>query len=360
MKRVILIILVILFAASVRLSAEKTAEVIMRYSRHDAVVRIVIEAEEEVLRNTGVSTSLSGIAIDFPAQLPIVEPKDFPYDVVKRNRSLIINLKDVRAIKTSRLTAPSRLVFDLTTPVKQQGNILSPQQVHMPPQPKAPSVSPGPIVSPGPQTAAPPGSGQVQQPFPPSRRPSEKISLVVLDPGHGGYDYGIITGEAREKDVDLSLSRDLSTAMARNGLTVFLDRKVDQSASLGERINFSNAKKPDLLISIHAASWNGFAVYVSTSEDLNADAAVRLYSVSSRQGRYLAQSKRAARAIAESLKRDFNAEVVLRELPLPVLNSINAPAVMIDYPSLKAFSSDPKMRAKFAASVLKGISAYEE
>ncbi len=363
-KKVILIAFAV-FAASFPLYAEKTYEVSLRYSRHDTQTRVVIEADEELTRNAGVSTSLSGIRIDFPAQFSISRPKDFPYETVKKDRSLILNLKDVVEIKTSRLTAPSRLVFDLKTSAKQQKETVPPQQEQIPPQPKGSLIQQGPVVSPGPQREAAPATGPKLQPlFPPRPLPpaekAKKVSVVVLDPGHGGYDYGIISEDAREKDVNLSLSRELSTAMAKKGFTVFLDRRVDQSVSLSERINFSNAKKPNLLISIHASSSNSFAVYVSTSEDLNAEDAVKLYSLSSRQGRHLAQSKKAAKTIAEGLKKEFNAEVVLRELPLPVLNSLNAPAVMIDYPSPKSFASDPKMRAKFVQSVLKGLSAYEE
>ena len=135
---------------------------------------------------------------------------------------------------------------------------------------------------------------------------------------------------------------------------------MDQSAALSERINFANTKSPDLFISIHAASGDAFAVYVSALVDVNVDSAIKLYGLSSRQGVHLPASKEAAQTLAVNLKKDFNAEVVLRELPLPVLNSLNAPAVLIEYPSLKSYASDQKMRDKFVASLLKGISLYEQ
>jgi N-acetylmuramoyl-L-alanine amidase len=357
-KKVILIALII-FAASFRLSAENTAEVSLRYSRNGGLVRIVIEANDATISNAGVSASPAAIRIDFPTQFSISKPNDFPYVTIKKDRSLILNLKDVVEIKPSRLTAPSRLVFDLKTLEGQQKWL--PQQQAQVPQQKGPWVNVGPVVSPGPQREAAPQTG-LKQPFQPINQAAGRaaaIRVVVLDPGHGGYDYGIISEDAREKDVNLSMSKDLSTAMAKKGITVFLDRRVDQSISLGERIGFAISKKPDLFISVHAASWNGFAVYVATSEDLNSDPAVRLYSVSSRQSRYLAQSKELARSIALNLKREFHAEVALRELPLPVLTSLDAQAVMIDYPSPKFFVSD-KMRAKFVSAVLQGISSYEE
>ena len=367
MKKFFLITIIILSSA-VGLSAEKAADVSLRYSRQDTMVRIVLEAGDDLLKNSKVTTSLTAIKVDFPSAFEIGKPKDFFYETAKKDRSFYIFLKGVTDVKAYWLSGPSRLVFDLTLAAKAQKEA--------PPRPDQKTFqSTGPLVSPGPQTPAPapqpPQAGQKQQPpqavqkqpAPSPAQPAEKAhkrKVIVLDPGHGGYDYGVISQDAREKDINLALSKDLSAAMAKKGLTVFLDRKVDQSVSLSERINFSNAKKPDIFISIHAASWNGFAIYVASAEDVNIDAAVRLYSLSSQQSKYLVGSKEAAKAIASSLKKEFNVEVVMRELPLPVLNSLNAPAIMIEYPSLKSYASDQKMRERFVGSIMKGIVAYEK
>ncbi len=321
-------------------------------------MRIVLEADDDSIKNSHVSASAAAIKIDFPFAFDIRKPKDFFYETAKRGRSLYIFLKDVVEVKSSYLSAPSRLVFDLTLSAKAQ------KEAPPKPEQKIPQNF-GPIVSPGPPSAAvpqPPQTAQKQQ-LPPPAKPVEKTNkkrVIVLDPGHGGYDYGIVSEDTREKDVNLALSKDLSTAMAKKGFTVFLGRKVDQSVPISERINFANGKTPDLFISIHAALGNGFVVYVSAMEDVNVDSAIKLYGLSSRQGMHLSRSKEAAKVIALNLKRDFNAEVVLRELPLPVLNSLNAPAIMIEYPSLKTYASDQKMREKFVASILKGVSGYEQ
>lgn len=355
MKKLFLISIIILSAA-MPLSAEKAADVSLRYSRQDTAVRIVLEAGEDLIKNSRISVSLAAIKVDFPLAFEIIKPKDFFYETAKKDRSFYIFLKDVTDVKSYRLAGPPRLVFDLTLAAKAQKEAA--------PRPDQKTVqSTGPLVSPGPPALQPPQAGQKQQPPPSPVQPTEKThkrKTIVLDPGHGGYDYGIISQDAREKDVNLALSKDLSAAMAKKGLLVFLDRKVDQSVSLSERIHFSNAKNPDIFISIHASSWNGFAIYVSSAEDVNSDAAVRLYSLSSRQIKYLAGSKEAARVIADSLKKEFNVEVVMRELSLPVLNSLNAPAIMIEYPSLKSYASDQKMRERFVGSIMKGIAVYEQ
>jgi N-acetylmuramoyl-L-alanine amidase len=358
MKKIILISIIMLSAAF-RLSAEKTADVSLRYSRQDSAIRIVLEADDDLIRSASVSSSPAAIKIDFSSAFEVRQPKDFFYATARRDRSFYIFLKDVVEVKTSRFTAPARLVFDLKLSAKAQKDA--------PPKPEQKSLqSSGPLVSPGPTSPIPaplPQTAQKPQPSPSPAKPAEKIHkkrVVVLDPGHGGYDYGIVSQDAREKDVNLALSKDLSAAMAKKGLIVFLDRKVDQSSPLSERITFANGKNPDIFISIHASLGNGFAVYVSRLEDANIDSAIKLYGLSSRQSMYLAKSREAANAVALNLKKDFNADVVLRELPLPVLNYLNAPAIMIEYPSLKSYASDQKMRDKFVASVLKGVSFYEQ
>ncbi len=368
MKKIVIISLLIL-SASLRLSAEKTAELSMRYSRQETAARIVIEGEDDFIKNAAIAVSNAAIKIDFPAAFEVRKPKDFIFETAKKDRSYYIFLKDITDIKTFRLTGPRRLVFDLKlsgkdkkeTPVKpeqrsfqQTGPLVSPG----PPSPPWPQKEPVPP-APGPPSQA----GQKQQPAPQPVKPPEKAykkKVIVLDPGHGGYDYGITSEDAREKDVNLILSKDLSAAFAKKGFAVFLDRKVDQSVPLNERINFANGRNPDLFISIHASSGNGYAVYVSALEDINIDSAIKLYSLSSRQSMHLARSREVANSIATNLKTDFSSEVVIRELPLPVLNSLNAPAVMIDYPSLKSYASDQNKRDKFVASILKSVTVHEQ
>lgn len=383
---------ILLSLASFALAAEKITDVSLRYGRQENMMRLVFEADDDLIKNANVSVSLSGIKIEFPSAFEVRKPRDFSYETAKRDHSYYIFLRDVIDIKTSRLTAPARLVFDLKLSGKTYsppeaktfqptGPLVSPAPskenaprpaVPQPaqPEPKMPKPA-GPLVSPAPgkeNAPKPPNAQNKQAPQKPQQpaqaaTPAEKprkVKVVVLDPGHGGYDYGIVSQDAREKDVNLLLSRDMSSAMAKKGQTVFLTRKVDQSMPISERINFSNAKTPDLFISLHAAFGNVFAVYLAASEDLNIDAAVRLYSLSSRQGRHVARSREAAVAVAESIQKEFKTEVVLRELPLPVLNSLNAPAFLVEYPSVKSYATDQKMREKLVGSVLKGIAAYEQ
>ncbi|MBT8369369.1 MAG: N-acetylmuramoyl-L-alanine amidase [Deltaproteobacteria bacterium] len=83
------------------------------------------------------------------------------------------------------------------------------------------------------------------------------VSRIVIDPGHGGRDFGA-PGYLRgvhEKDVVLRISRKLAK-MIRKELKceVFLTRNSDRFLTLEERTAIANTKNADLFISIHTNS----------------------------------------------------------------------------------------------------------
>jgi len=336
MKKVVLLVIVFCLAGPA-LHAEQAPEVLLRYSRHDSNIRLVLESGADMIEKAGIVTSLSGIRIDFPSAFEIRRPADFIFDMTKKERYLTISLKDVSEIKTSRLSSPSRLVFDLRTAASTQRGFL--QQIEK-------KLQGG--QQPGQQN-------QMRTEIPPRR-----VKTVVIDPGHGGYDYGIISGEAKEKDIDLVLARELSAALTKKGRTVFLTRKSDQSGSLSERIDFALRKNADLFISLHASSTENFAVYTAAVGIPDVDATVKPYDVYATQTKFLQNSRDMADAVGMALKSEFGTAVVLRELPIPVLYAMDAPAVLIEYPLAKSFSGEGSTRARIIAALLNGITYYEK
>jgi len=80
------------------------------------------------------------------------------------------------------------------------------------------------------------------------------VRRVVIDPGHGGKDYGApgyLKG-VHEKHVSLQIARQLAKKIkAELGLEVIMTRNRDQFLTLEERTAFANTKNADLFISIH-------------------------------------------------------------------------------------------------------------
>lgn len=352
-------IFLFLFIGSV--SAENAAEVTLRYGKQENAVRIVLEAGDELIRNANTITSLTRIRIDFPAAVQIRKQPDFPYETVHKDRFVVINLRDVVDIRTYKLTAPSRIVIDLRTVSKPDTR--SSQEVQQPLQ-KGQNNQVAPDASKAP---APAGRSVQQKQQQPASAPaatagekSRRLKLLVIDPGHGGYDQGIARPEVREKDLSLALSKELSAALIKKGLTVFLTRKTDQPLSLQERISFATSKKPDLFISLHASAADRWSVYTSTPDEPNTDTAVRIYSTTSKQGRHLEKSRAIAKVLATAIRKEFRGTVALRELSLPLLTSLDAPAIIIEYPLAGNSTADQKVRDRIVKTLLNGVTAYEQ
>jgi N-acetylmuramoyl-L-alanine amidase len=364
-KRVALLLAIVLL--STPLYADPLREITARFGRQDNGMRLVLESDADFIRNTNILTSLSGIRVEFLSAFEVKKARDFPYEITARDRFLYINLKDkdVIDIKVLKLSAPPRLVFDLKTVPKPLGrpNEQSEQRgLHTPSQQSAqkapqPAQQPlGQMQQTAQKNQSGLQSGQKNQPQEKTRR----IRVVVIDPGHGGYDYGMFSATAAEKDTDLVLSRDLANALTRAGRTVYMTRKADQYVSIGDRIRFSNSKNPDLFISIHSSLSEAFTIYTSAVEDLNIDAAVKPYSLVARQNRHIENSREISKDVGDSIKKELSGVVSLSEMPLPLLNALNAPAILIEYPSFKYVPYDQKMRERLVSSILKGIEVYEQ
>ena len=80
-----------------------------------------------------------------------------------------------------------------------------------------------------------------------------RISVVVIDPGHGGKDWGASMGKAKEKDIVLDIAIKLGDIIKLNypNVKIIYTRKKDIFIPLHQRANIANKNKADLFISIH-------------------------------------------------------------------------------------------------------------
>jgi N-acetylmuramoyl-L-alanine amidase len=85
-----------------------------------------------------------------------------------------------------------------------------------------------------------------------------ELDLVVLDPGHGGENFGGIgpTGYT-EKEANLAISRKLKDILERAGIEIILTRNDDIFLDLETRTEIANSVGADLFISIHANGFSG-------------------------------------------------------------------------------------------------------
>ena len=107
-----------------------------------------------------------------------------------------------------------------------------------------------------------------RQPPPNPIPPGSKT--IVIDPGHGGHDFGAAFGGRRESDDVLRLSLAVRDILQSQGQRVIMTRALDVFVPLGERSEISNRNNADLFVSIHRNSSsntaaNGVDNFVSTA-----------------------------------------------------------------------------------------------
>ena len=135
---------------------------------------------------------------------------------------------------------------------------------------------------------------------------------IVIDAGHGGNDFGATHGEILEKNIALSVAKEIRNINeSQDKYEVILTRDSDSYPTLYERTNQINKLNPEMVISLHVNSSpekerddNGFEVYVQNS-DVSKELAGKIYK------------KFNARKISESnlhILRETKAPAVLVEL----------------------------------------------
>ena len=77
---------------------------------------------------------------------------------------------------------------------------------------------------------------------------------VVLDPGHGGTDYGAIREGINEKDITLDLTQRVASILKSKGYKVAMTRTEDIYIGLQDRCDFTDVENPEIFVSIHVNS----------------------------------------------------------------------------------------------------------
>lgn len=123
-------------------------------------------------------------------------------------------------------------------------------------------------------------------PAKPERKPAPGPEItgkrvVIIDPGHGGKDYGAtnLTADLKEKEVTLGIALYLKELLKNAGIPTYLTRDKDEFIYLEERTNFANQKNGFVFVSIHAnsvlnhrPSAEGIETFVLSSKYIGASA----------------------------------------------------------------------------------------
>jgi N-acetylmuramoyl-L-alanine amidase len=153
--------------------------------------------------------------------------------------------------------------------------------------------------------------------------PTVKKYKVVLDPGHGGIDPGVVGAMGtKEKTVVLAISLKVGNILVKNGVDVVYTREVDKTQSLQAKCDVSNNAKPDYFVSIHA---NGFSVPTASGIET-------YYSSGNVAGQKLAQAVQ-----TELIKATGRIDRKIKTAGYYVLNNTDATAILVE----TSFVSNP-------------------
>lgn len=314
MKRAILLNAVVFFAMSAAVYAQERTDVIVRSGEHEGVFRLVFESDEAFIKKTNVNVSGMQINVEFPSTVSLIFQKDMGKDTVITDKKLTINNKEPFEIKLLRLSSPPRLVVDILYKEALTRGALTDVVI------------------------------------------SQKI--FAIDPGHGGYDFGIMSNFLKEKDITLSIAKDIEGALMKKGKNVYLTRRGDQFVSLRDRAVSANQKAPDIFLSVHISASENFSIYSSKLIDKEEPTAKEQYAMDSSQRKYSNKSRILARAIGKAIREEFNLNVIHMEMYLPLLDSVAAPAVLIEIPSFEIMTYDLKTRLRVTEAIVRGLSYY--
>lgn len=109
--------------------------------------------------------------------------------------------------------------------------------------------------------------------FAPSRN-IQKNTLIIIDPGHGGEDFGthsLTSPKYQEKNLNMSTAQLVKENLEKMGYRPILTRSTDEFISLENRAEMANKRQSDLFVSVHYNSApsrqaEGVEVYYYQSE----------------------------------------------------------------------------------------------
>lgn len=183
-----------------------------------------------------------------------------------------------------------------------------------------------------------------------SKKPLKNIK-ISLDAGHGGTEKGAIgcLGHT-EKDINLSLVKNLETELKKRGAKVFLTRDDDIYVGLKDRVEKSNNENSHIFISIHGNA-------LPDGYDPNQHSGTSIYY-------YYDQARPLAENILKTMVTDLKlCDDKVRQGSLAVVRNTNAPSILIEVaylinPEDNSKLITPEFQQECAKAIADGIEKY--
>ena len=214
----------------------------------------------------------------------------------------------------------------------------------------------------------------------PQKTSAKKVTVICLDPGHGGKDVGHRVGRfwnaRNEKTYTLALAQELRAQLLKAGYGVVMTRDRDVYPELAVRADIANRRGADLFLSLHFNAFPGDPKSVSGAETYaitpvgaassNDSAAAGLGSRASAGNRVEEKSLLLAYQVQRTLVKNLGlTDRGVRRARFEVLRSAAMPAILIEGGYLShptegknIFSAD--YRKQMAAAIVRGVVNYQK
>ena len=208
-----------------------------------------------------------------------------------------------------------------------------------------------------------------------SKLSGRKISIICLDPGHGGKDSGYHVGWHYEKIYTLALAAELQSQLKKAGFNVMLTRTKDKFVELTERPDVANRRGADLFVSLHFNATEtgknevaGPETYCITpvgasSSNAQGEGANHGACIANRvENKSLLLAYQVQKALVKNLGVEDRS---VRRARFAVLRDAEMPAILVEsgymtHPAEGRKIYDADYRRRIAAAIVKGILAYQK
>ncbi len=235
--------------------------------------------------------------------------------------------------------------------------------------------------------------GTVTTTFASDVAPYDRFDLVVIDPGHGGADYGARGASGvREKDVVLQVARRIGASLIAAKIDVVFTREDDRFVALSERSAIANRAHGDLYLSIHANSAKSgrargpetYFLSVDASDEAAMRVAMMENDIFGQEGAvldsadivagilgdliisdHMRSSSEIAGAIQRNLARLNGDSRGVKQAPFVVLMGVNMPAALIEIGFLTNPNEARRLRTQqyqdaIANAVARAVRSYRD
>jgi N-acetylmuramoyl-L-alanine amidase len=250
------------------------------------VVRVTVELDREVEYSEQELSGPERVFFDLRNVQVVPELRDqvlsYPSDVVNKIRigrhpnsvvRVVLDMADVQKHSVFTLYNPFRLVVDAERTAERTAAMFPPlpgvrpfnvasmfgvtprAALLVPERPEIPSPMPDPLPARSTLATAVPAapSANAAGGFSIARQLGLSVSRIVIDPGHGGHDPGVLGKGLNEATLVLDIALRLEKLLQKDaGVDVVLTRRTDVYVPLEERTEIANRQGADMFLSIHA------------------------------------------------------------------------------------------------------------